>query len=185
MGGHPGLHVDGGHGVGHHVVQFPGDAQPFLVDLPAGVLLGPVADRGHVGAPVILATIGPRLDWPRLRTERRASRVFSAWARLVYRHRWLAALAGLGILTALMLPALSLHLGEPGSSARPRRRRARHAGHADRGGVPSGVITPAEVLVSSSPGARVGGGFGRTGAQRVRRGGSGHSGLPAGPAPRS
>ena len=30
--------------------------------------------------PVILATVGPRLDWPRLRTERRASRVFSAWA---------------------------------------------------------------------------------------------------------
>ena len=70
--------------------------------------------------PVILATVGPRLDWPRLRTERRASRVFSAWARGVYRHRWLAALAGLGILAALMLPALSLHLGEPGSSrARP------------------------------------------------------------------
>ena len=83
--------------------------------------------------PVILATVGPRLDWPRLRTERRASRVFSAWARGVYRHRWLAALAGLGILTALMLPALSLHLGEPGSSAQATSgARARHAGHPDR-----------------------------------------------------
>ena len=71
--------------------------------------------------PVILATIGPRLDWPRLRTERRASRVFSAWARTVYKHRWVAAVAGLGILTALMLPALSLHLGEPGSSAQATR----------------------------------------------------------------
>ncbi len=38
--------------------------------------------------PVILATVGPRLDWPRLRTERTASRAFSAWARGVYRHRW-------------------------------------------------------------------------------------------------
>jgi len=26
VGGHPGLHVDGGHGVGHDIVQFPGDA---------------------------------------------------------------------------------------------------------------------------------------------------------------
>jgi hypothetical protein len=51
VGGHPGLDVDGGHGVGHHVVEFPRDAQPLLVHLPAGVLLGPVADGGGVGAP--------------------------------------------------------------------------------------------------------------------------------------
>ena len=36
VGGHPGLHVDGGHGVGDDVVQFAGDAQPLLVDAPAG-----------------------------------------------------------------------------------------------------------------------------------------------------
>jgi putative drug exporter of the RND superfamily len=104
--------------------------------------------------PVILATVGPRLDWPRLRTERRASRVFSAWARGVYRHRWLAALAGLGILTALMLPALSLHLGEPGSSAQATSGPAHSAlVTLTDGGVPSGVITPAEILVSAAPGA--------------------------------
>ena len=99
--------------------------------------------------PVILATVGPRLDWPRLRTERRASRVFSAWARAVYKHRWVAALAGLGILTALMLPALSLHLGEPGSSAQATSGPAHSAlVTLTDGGVPSGIITPAEVLVS-------------------------------------
>jgi putative drug exporter of the RND superfamily len=100
--------------------------------------------------PVILATVGPRLDWPRLRTERRASRVFSAWARGVYRHRWLAALAGFGILAALMLPALSLHLGEPGSSALATRGPAHDAlVTLTDGGVPSGVLTPGELLVSS------------------------------------
>ncbi len=104
--------------------------------------------------PVILATAGPRLDWPRLRTERRASRVFSAWARGVYRHRWIAALAGLGILTALMLPALSLHLGEPGSAAQATGGPAHSAlVTLTDGGVPSGVLTPAEVLTSSSAGA--------------------------------
>ena len=105
--------------------------------------------------PVILATVGPRLDWPRLRTERRASRVFSAWARGVYRHRWLAALAGLGILAALMLPALSLHLGEPGSSAQATSGPAHDAlVTLTDGGIPSGVLTPAEVL-TSAPSAAV------------------------------
>jgi RND superfamily putative drug exporter len=106
--------------------------------------------------PVILATVGPRLDWPRLRTERRASRVFSAWARGVYRHRWVAALAGFGILAALMLPALSLHLGEPGSSAQATGGPAHDAlVTLTDGGIPSGVITPAEVLVSGSAGPSV------------------------------
>ena len=132
--------------------------------------------------PVILATVGPRLDWPRLRTERHASRVFSAWARGVYRHRWLAALAGLGILTALMLPALSLHLGEPGSSAQATSGPAHDAlVTLTDGGVPSGVITPAEVLVSAAPGrSGRGRGRGRAGPRGVRRGGAGHAGLPAG-----
>src|SRR5215510_6486607 len=104
--------------------------------------------------PVILATVGPRLDWPRLRTERTASRVFSAWARGVYRHRWLAAIGGLAVLGALTVPALSLHLGEPGTSAQAT------SGPAHRalvtltdGGVPAGVITPAEVLSSPAPGS--------------------------------
>ncbi len=104
--------------------------------------------------PVILASVGPRLDWPRLRTERSASRVFSAWARVVYRRRWVAALAGAGILAALMLPALSLHLGEPGSSAQATAGPAHDAlTTLTRGGIPSGVITPAEVLTSGAPGA--------------------------------
>ncbi len=102
--------------------------------------------------PVVLATIGPRLDWPRLRTERSASRVFSAWARGVYRHRWLAALGGIAILAALMLPALSLHLGLPGSSAEATSGPA-HAALTTltKGGVPAGVLTPAEVLTSGNP----------------------------------
>ncbi len=102
--------------------------------------------------PVILASVGPRLDWPRLRTERRPSRVFSSWAAIVYRHRWVSAAAGLAIMGLLMAPALSLHLGLPGSAA------AATAGPAHdalttltAGGVPSGVLTPAEVLTSGSP----------------------------------
>jgi len=104
--------------------------------------------------PVILATVGPRLDWPRLRTERSASRLFSAWARGVYKHRWVAAAAGLAVIAALMLPALSLHLGAPGSTAEAPSGPAHNALMTlTRGGIPSGVITPAEVLTSPAPGS--------------------------------
>ncbi|MBO0825611.1 MAG: MMPL family transporter, partial [Actinobacteria bacterium] len=100
--------------------------------------------------PVILATAGPRLDWPRLRTERTASRVFSAWARGVYRNRWLAAIGGLAVLGVLIAPALSLHLGEPGSSAEATSGPAHQAlATLTRGGVPAGVLTPAEVLTTA------------------------------------
>jgi RND superfamily putative drug exporter len=103
--------------------------------------------------PVILATVGPRLDWPRLRTERRASRVFSAWAAVVYRHRWAAALAGIGILAALMLPALSLRLGEPGASAEATAGPAHDAlVTLTAGGIPAGVLTPVEILTTANPG---------------------------------
>jgi putative drug exporter of the RND superfamily len=104
--------------------------------------------------PVILATVGPRLDWPRLRTERSASRLFSAWARGVYKHRWVAAVAGLAVIAALMLPALSLHLGAPGSTSEATSGPAHDAlVTLTRGGIPSGVITPAEVLTSPEPGS--------------------------------
>jgi RND superfamily putative drug exporter len=104
--------------------------------------------------PVILASVGPRLDWPRLRTERSASRLFSAWARGVYKHRWVAAVAGLGVIGALMLPALSLHLGLPGSAAEATSGPAHSALMTlTHGGVPSGVITPAEVLTSPAAGS--------------------------------
>ena len=106
--------------------------------------------------PVILASVGPRMDWPRLRTERRPSRVFSSWAALVYRHRWVSAAAGLTIMALLMAPALSLHLGLPGSSAEATAGPAHDAlASLTSGGVPAGVLTPAEVLTSSGSSASV------------------------------
>src|ERR687898_1124873 len=42
--------------------------------------------------PVVLAKLGPRLDRPRARRDDRAGRAWSAWARLVVRHRWAAAI---------------------------------------------------------------------------------------------
>ncbi len=101
--------------------------------------------------PVILATVGPRLDWPRIRKENHASRAWTAWARTVYSHRWPAALLGAAILGLLAFPALSLQLGEPASTSLSTAGPARDAlTTLTTGGVPSGVLTPIVVLTSGS-----------------------------------
>ena len=126
---------------------------PFLRSVGYGGVLVPLVSVvvSLTLLPVILASVGPKLDWPRrrLRSERRPSRLFAGWAALVYRHRWVSALAGLGIMAALALPALSLHIGEPGSSAQATSGPAHDAlVTLTSGGVPSGVLTPAEILTS-------------------------------------
>ena len=63
--------------------------------------------------PVVLATIGPRFDWPRNRRDAQASRGWSTWARLIVRHRWLAAVASTAVLLALVVAAANIQLGNP------------------------------------------------------------------------
>ena len=97
--------------------------------------------------PVLLATVGPRLDWPRVRKENSASRMWTAWARGVYGHRWPAAILGTVILGLIAFPALSLQLGEPASTSLSTTGPARDAlTTLTSGGVPSGVLTPIVVL---------------------------------------
>ncbi|MBO0894492.1 MAG: MMPL family transporter, partial [Acidimicrobiales bacterium] len=92
---------------------------PFLANIGvAGFLIPIVSVAAAVTLlPVLLATIGPRLDHPRLRKEVHASRPWSAWARLVLRYRKTAAVAGGALLVALIVPLFSLRLGEPTTNA--------------------------------------------------------------------
>jgi RND superfamily putative drug exporter len=99
--------------------------------------------------PVVLATVGPRLDWPRIRNETNASGMWSAWARGVYGHRWAAAILGTVILGLIAFPALSMQLGEPASTSLATTGPARAAlTTLTAGGVPSGVLTPIVVLTN-------------------------------------
>jgi putative drug exporter of the RND superfamily len=97
--------------------------------------------------PVLLATVGPRLDYPRLRKEESASRPWTAWAGLVVRNRYVAAAVGLAIAGVLVIPFFALRIGSPTSSSLAQTGPA-HASLArlTSGSVPSGVITPIEVL---------------------------------------
>jgi RND superfamily putative drug exporter len=100
--------------------------------------------------PAVLGRIGPRVDWPKLRHEDHASRGWTAWTRAVIRHKWVAAGAALAVLAVLIAPAFSLTTGETGAGALANHGPARAA--YDRllaGGIPSGVLTPLEVLTRS------------------------------------
>src|SRR5262249_1188754 len=63
--------------------------------------------------PVLLVTVGPRLDWPHRRRDDRASRAWTRWGELIARHRWAAALAAPAVLAALIVPVFSLTHGNP------------------------------------------------------------------------
>jgi RND superfamily putative drug exporter len=122
---------------------------PFLRSAGIGGVLIPLISVAVVLTllPVLLGSVGPRLDWPRLRNENTAGRGWSAWARLVTRHRGLAALAGTATLAVLIIPAFSMHIGEPSAAALAQTGPAhRTLATLQAGGIPSGTLTPIDVL---------------------------------------
>ncbi|MBF9130242.1 MMPL family transporter [Plantactinospora sp. S1510] len=125
---------------------------PFLRSVGYGGMLVPLVSVlvTLTLLPVLLATVGRRVDWPRLRREETASRAWRAWAGGVVRFRWLAATVGVLILGALAVSATGLKLGDADSEALARSARPdAAAGLADltRAGIPTGVLTPIEVLI--------------------------------------
>jgi RND superfamily putative drug exporter len=98
--------------------------------------------------PVVLATAGPRLDWPRARPERGSGRLWTAWAQVVVRHRWAAAIASAALLLALVGVASSIRLGDPHAESLAQSGAAR-AGFAKlvNAGIGPGPLTPFEALV--------------------------------------
>jgi len=131
---------------------------PFLRSAGIGGVLIPLISVAVALTllPVVLATVGPRLDWPRLRTDNTASRGWTAWGRFTVRHRGLAALAGTATLAALIIPAFSLHLGEPSTAALAQTGPAHSAlTTLEAGGVPAGTLTPVDVLTRADAAAAV------------------------------
>ena len=125
---------------------------PFLRSIGiAGLLIALVSVLVAVTLlPVLLATIGPKLDWPRSQREARPSRGWSAWARLVVRHRWAAAVGSTAVLAALVVTAASIQLGNPRADS------LANAGPARAGleklqdaGIGTGPLSPFEVISRS------------------------------------
>jgi putative drug exporter of the RND superfamily len=131
---------------------------PFLRSVGYGGLLIPLASAAVTLTllPVLLATVGPRLDWPAtrlagrraVRKDRAASRLWTRWAGGVVRHRWLATAAALAVLLPLTVAALGLRLGDPPAHVLSDSGPARDGlARLERAGVGSGALTPIEVLV--------------------------------------
>ncbi|HWX52847.1 MAG TPA: MMPL family transporter, partial [Solirubrobacteraceae bacterium] len=86
---------------------------PFLRSVGYGGLLIPLVSVlvAVTLLPVVLRSIGPKLDWPHRRDDDKASSSWTSWANLVVRRRWLAAIAAALVLAALVLAATHLQLG--------------------------------------------------------------------------
>jgi RND superfamily putative drug exporter len=106
--------------------------------------------------PAVLGGIGPRVDWPSVRHEDRASRGWTAWSRLVVANRIPAALIAVALLVLLTLPVFKLTTGETSASALAQTGSAHDAyTKITSGGAPSGVLTPIEVLAHSDQASAV------------------------------
>lgn len=127
---------------------------PFLRSIGYGGMLIPLVSVAAALTllPVLLATVGPRLDWPRPASGARSSRFWTAWSRMIVRHRRPAAGVGGLALGALLLVATSLTLGQASGDALTKSGDA-HAGLValERAGIGQGVLSPYEVLVQGRP----------------------------------
>ncbi len=125
---------------------------PGLRSVGYGGMLIPLVSTGVALTllPALLAGIGPRVDWPHVRHEARASRAWTAWTRAVVRRRGIAAGVALAILIVLIIPVFSLTTGETAASAYAKSGSA-HDTYQQllTGGAPSGALTPIEVLARS------------------------------------
>jgi RND superfamily putative drug exporter len=123
---------------------------PFLRSMGLGGMLIPLVSVSVVLTllPAILSKVGPRVDWPRIRHDAVAARGWSAWARLIVRHRWIAAGAALVLLGIIVAPVFGLKIGQSNTES------LASSGPAfdtlqglEAGGVGDGVVTPIAVLV--------------------------------------
>ena len=101
--------------------------------------------------PAVLGGVGPRVDWPRIRHERDASRAWSRWARGVAKNRWLATGVAVVILILCIAPVFNLKVGQTSAAAFSKVGTA-HVEYEEliSHGVPSGILTPIEVLAKAS-----------------------------------
>lgn len=97
--------------------------------------------------PVVLATIGPKLDWPRNRRSHVGGQGWEKWTRWVVKHRWAAAIGAMIFMGSLLIPAASINLGAPRPDALQGPDSAHVALEAlESSGIDVGVLTPYEIV---------------------------------------
>jgi RND superfamily putative drug exporter len=123
---------------------------PFLRSTGLGGMLIPLVSTvvAITLLPVVLSTLGSRLDWPHRRTDDKASRAWTRWAEGVSRHRWAAAGAGMLVIVALAASALDLQLGASDAGTIAKSGDANTGLVAlERAGIGEGALLPHEILI--------------------------------------
>ncbi|OIJ64427.1 hypothetical protein WN71_029035 [Streptomyces mangrovisoli] len=125
---------------------------PFLRSIGlAGMLIPLISVAVSITLlPVILDAAGSRLEWPRKRPPGTVSRMWTAIAAAVVRHRVAATCGALALLAALIAPVFSLRLGHPLAAAQATTASAEaRAGlkALTDSGIGAGVLRPTEILL--------------------------------------
>jgi putative drug exporter of the RND superfamily len=123
---------------------------PFLRSMGYGGMLIPLVSTlvAITLLPVVLAKLGPRLDWPHRRTDDKASRAWIRWANAISRRRWIAAGAGMAVILALVFAATDLQLGASDANTVAKSGDAKEGLVAlENAGIGEGSLMPHEVLV--------------------------------------
>jgi RND superfamily putative drug exporter len=128
---------------------------PFLRSIGlAGMLIPLISIAVSVTLlPVILDGAGTRLEWPRRHPPSTVSRLWTAVARGVVRHRLLATGGALVVLGLLVAPVFSLNLGQPQAVATAATAPAEARAGLETltaSGIGPGVLRPAEVLTDGA-----------------------------------
>jgi putative drug exporter of the RND superfamily len=125
---------------------------PFMRSVGYGGALIPLASVlvTLTLTPAILGSIGPRVDWPKIRHENKPSRGWTAWATLIVRRRWVALLAALAVIAVLFVSFLGIKIGLADSTSLAKNGAAYDTLQTlENGGVNTGVLTPMEVLTET------------------------------------
>jgi putative drug exporter of the RND superfamily len=124
---------------------------PFLRSIGLAGMLIPLISIAVSATllPVILDSIGPKLEWPRRKPATTVSRLWTSVARTVVRHRVASTIGALVVVGLLIAPVFSLNLGEPQATATAATAPAEARAGLDAltgAGIGSGVLRPTEIL---------------------------------------
>src|SRR4051794_2006481 len=125
---------------------------PFMRSMGFGGALIPLASvlTTLSFTPALLGGIGPKIDWPKVRHENKPSRSWTAWARLIVRRRWVAAILALASLGVLVGVLATVKIGQASSGSLASSGRAYEALNTLKsGGKTTGFLTPIETLVTT------------------------------------
>jgi RND superfamily putative drug exporter len=150
---------------------------PFMRSMGYGGALIPLASvlTTLTLTPAILASIGPKVDWPKIRHENRASQAWSRWAKLIVRRRWIAAITALAALGVLIGVLFGIKVGQASSGSLASNGPAYESLKTLRdGGQSTGLLTPIEVLVKSDQAEQIASDLGKVD-------GVAHAFVPSGP----